>query len=96
MRVANICAGLAAAVWFAVALNGRDGMDRVVAQKVLGYPNMGQIDLYLVWPFLVLAAILALAWACNTFGRWFAALGSLSVVTIVSVLPYCVIARGGV
>jgi hypothetical protein len=48
MRVANICAGLAAAVWFAVALNGRDGMDRVVAQKVLGYPNMGQIDLYLV------------------------------------------------
>lgn len=71
-------------------------MSWVVAQHVPGYPNMGQIDLYLVWPFLVLATILTFAWVCNIFQRWSWALGSLSIVALAAVLPYCAIAGGGV
>ena len=96
MRAANVIAGVATAVWFILALDGRSGVRSVVTQHVLGYPNSGQIDLYLVWPFLVLAILLICAWVCNAFRRWSWALGSLSTFALVAVLPYCAIARGGV
>jgi hypothetical protein len=75
MRAANITAGLAIVLWFALALLGRGLLNGVVAQQVPGYPNMGQINLYIVWPLFVVTALLASAWLCNAFRRWPLALG---------------------
>ena len=96
MRAANLLAGLAIAIWFALALSGHGGVDHVVAQRVSGYPNMGQVDLYLFWPLLVVTGLLFCAWVCNALNRGAAILVLLSGASIIALLPYLVIWGGGV
>ena len=95
-RAANVLAGLATAIWFALALSGHGGVDGIVAQRVSGFPNMGQVDLYLFWPLLVVTGLLFCAWVCNAFNRGAAILMLLSGVSIVALLPYLAIWGGGV
>ena len=96
MRGANITAGVAIAIWFALALLGRDGLNGVVEQHAPGYPNMGQINLYIVWPLLVVVALLTCAWVCNAFRRWPWALGLLAGASLIVVLPYLAVWGGGI
>lgn len=96
MRTANILAGIAALGWFAMLWLGRDLVGGVVAQKVIGGPNVEQIDYGIVWPALVLVALLASAWTSNALRRWFGPLAVLSGVALVALLPYLAFAGGGV
>jgi hypothetical protein len=96
MRAANITAGVAIVLWFALALLGRDGLNGVVAQQAPGYPNMGQINLYIVWPLFVVTALLACAWFCNAFRRWPPVLGIASGASLLAILPYLMVWGGGV
>ena len=96
MKAANITAGVAVALWFGLALLGRDLVNGVVAQDVPGYPNMGQINLYVIWPLFVVAAILAVAWLCNAFRRGTMILGIASALSLTAILPYLLIWGGGV
>ena len=84
------------AVWFALALVGRDLVAGVVGQRALGYPNMGQIDLLIAWPLFVVSAVLAGAWICNAFRKWAWALGLLSAASLLVLLPYLLAYGGGV
>ncbi|BBE34320.1 hypothetical protein SmB9_19780 [Sphingosinicella microcystinivorans] len=95
MRAANIIAGVAISLWFALALLGRDGLRGVVAQQVAGYPNIGQINLYIVWPLFVAIMLLACAWLCNAFLRRPWVLGSVSGVSLFAILPYMAVWGGG-
>ena len=96
MRAANITAGVAAALWFALALVGRNLVNGVVGQGAPGYPNMAQIDFLLAWPLFVVAAVITCAWICNAFHRWAWALGAVSGVSLVALLPYLLVYGGGV
>jgi hypothetical protein len=95
MRAANITAGVAVAIWFALALAGRGLLSGVVGQGALGYPNMGQIDFLLAWPLFIVSAILASAWICNSFGRWAWALGLVSAASLAALFPYLFVYGGG-
>lgn len=96
MRAANITAGVAIGLWFALALLGRNGLNGVVAQQVAGYPNMGQINLYIVWPLFVVVILLACAWLCNAFLRRPWVLGLVSGASLLAILPYVAVWGGGV
>jgi len=96
MRAANITASVTVAIWFALALVGRDLLNGVVGQGALGYPNMGQINFLLAWPLFVVVAVLVCAWICNAFRRWSWALGLLSAFSLAALLPYLMVYGGGV
>jgi hypothetical protein len=96
MRAANITAGVAVAVWLALALVGRDLVAGVVGQRALGYPNMGQIDFLIIWPLSLVSALLACAWICNAFRKGGWALGLLSAISLLALLPYLLVYGGGV
>jgi hypothetical protein len=96
MRAANITAGVAVTLWFALALAGRDLINGTVRQAVPGYPNMGQIDFGLAWPLFIVVAVLVCAWICNAFRRWPWALGLVSALALAALLPYLVVYGGGV
>ena len=96
MRAANITAGVAVALWFALALVGRDLLNGVVGQVAVGYPNMGQIDFLLAWPLFVVIAIITCAWICNAFHRWAWALGLMSALSLAALLPYLLVYGGGI
>ncbi len=93
---ANISAGVAIVLWFALALLGRSGLYGIVAQQAPGYPNMGQINLYVVWPLFVVTLILGCAWLCNSLRRWAWLLGVASAVSLFAILPYLMVWGGGV
>lgn len=96
MRTSNIMTGLAIAVWFALALVGVHAVDGIVVQGVRGYPNMGQINGYIVWPFLVAIALFSCAWLCNLWRRGGSALALFSGVSLAAALPYLAIGGGGI
>jgi hypothetical protein len=79
-----------------LALLGRALLKGVIAQQAPGYPNMGQINLYVVWPLFVFAALLAGAWFCNSLRRWPALLGAASGVSILAIPLYLMFWGGGV
>jgi hypothetical protein len=96
VRGANILAGIAVLIWSGLALIGRDLVSGVVAQKAVGYPNTGQIDFLMVWPAVVVVALLLAAWTCNGLRRWAVAFSLLSGIALVAVLPYLFVYGGGV
>jgi hypothetical protein len=96
VKAANITIGIASCLWFALALLGRDGLNGVVAQRATGYPNMGQINLYVVWPLFVVIGLLACAWLCNIFPRLRPVLVIASGISLIVILPYCLVWGGGV
>ena len=93
MRAANITAIVTAALWFALALVGRDLLSGVVGRA---NPSIGQIDFLLAWPLFVVVAVIACAWICNAFQRWAWALGLLSGLSLAALIPYLLVYGGGV
>ena len=96
MRAANILTGIAVALWFGALVVGRALVGGAIAQGVGGLPNAGQIDLYLIGPALVVAALLVFAWVTNGLCRWFTPLALLSTASIVALVPYLMVFGGGV
>lgn len=96
MRAGNITAGIAVAIWFALALGGHGVLHKVVGRAALGYPNMAQIDFVLAWPLFMVIAVLTCAWICNAFRRWAWALGLLSGLSLAALLPYLLVYVRGV
>jgi len=96
MRAANITTGIAATLWLCLALVGRQLIIGVVAQRFPGAPNIGQIDFYALWPWLVVTGLFGCAWLCNGLRRWPALLGSVAGVALTALLPYVVAIGGGI
>ncbi len=96
MRLANILTGLAGLLWFGLFLLGWDLIKGVVARGVLGYPNAGQIEFYVVWPALVVMALTTSAWVCNGTRRWPRLLLASTGVSLAALLPFMFFYTGGV
>ena len=96
MKTANIMASLAIALWFLLSLLGLSGLSGVAAQHVPGYPNMGQIKLYVAWPMCVKITVLLCAWFCNMFRGWPWLLIMMSSASLLAILPYMAVWGGGV
>jgi len=96
MKAANITAGVAVALWSLLTLIGISGLSGVAAQNVAGYPNMGQIKLYAIWPMFVVIGVLLCAWVCNATRRGPWVLTTTSAVSLGAILPYLAVWGGGV
>lgn len=95
VKGANLTAVTAIAFWSMLAFLGRAGLGGVVAQRAPGYPNLEQIDFYIVWPLLIIAGLMGLAWLCNAFGRWSNLLALISGASIAVLFPYLIYWSGG-
>jgi hypothetical protein len=96
MRIANILAGIAVLVWFGLFLAGRGLIERVAGQRVVGYPNAGQVETYLLWPAFVTMALLGTAWLCNGLRRWQLALALAACASLLGLVPFLLVYSGGV
>jgi hypothetical protein len=96
MRAGNILTFIAVLLWGGLALLGHELSKGVYAQRVLGYPSLGQFDWYVVFPFIMLTALLLSAWLCNTFRRWSWLLRLAGILALVVLIPYLFAYTGGV
>jgi hypothetical protein len=95
MRAANITIAIAVVLWFSLALMGRD-LAGGVASRMGGNVNINQFDYYVLWPAYVVAALLACAWACNTFRRWHWFLALTGGASLLALLPFMLFYTGGI
>lgn len=95
MRTANILTSLAVLLWLALLLLGRQLVAGIAAQKVAGFPNAGQINLYIVGPSLVVIALLTCALVCNALRRWPLIFGFVASAALLIFLPYFMVYGGG-
>ena|SRR5665213_177295 len=96
MRAANIVTGVAVLLWIGMFVAGRSLIEGVVAQHVLGYPNLGQIEYYFVFPAFVAMALLLCAWAFNILRRWPWVLALISAGSLLALLPFLFVYSSGV
>jgi len=96
MRGANITAAIAAMLWLLMLLGGHAGVGSVVGQHVLGYPNRGQIDYYIMVPCAVLLALGFTCWVCNALRRWPQFLVLAALASLLALCPYLLFYGGGV
>lgn len=96
MRTANITAGIAIALWLALAVLGRESMRGFLVDDVPDWPTLTSIDFSIVLPLSIAMALTAWAWFCNAVRRWALALGLASVACLAAILPYLMLAGGGV
>jgi hypothetical protein len=68
----------------------------IVGQRVAGYPNSGQINLYVVIPVSVVALLLLGIALANLSRRGAVLLGLGAGVSLVAILPYLMVFGGGV
>ena len=81
-------------VWGGLSWMGWAGVKGVQSQHVPGYPNLGQIQFYTVFPLVMLSVALVPA-ALLSQTKW-AIIGNIwSVVTLLAVLPYLFFYTGG-
>lgn len=93
VRVANITAAVAAILWFGCVLMGRytaSGM----AKSAGGNLSISQVDLYILLPLVILAALLLCAWVCNFCRNFYSLLGLTAGASIVY-LPFFIALYGG-
>lgn len=96
MRAANILTGIAVIVWFGLFLTGRGLIERVASQHVVGYPNFGQVETYVLWPAFVTMALLAVAWLCNGLRRWRWPLALAACASLLGLAPFLLVYSGGI
>jgi len=94
MRAANITAVVAILAWLGLAFIGM-GLVAGVAERV-GSADFEQVKFYIECPFFVTVVLLVGAWACNALRRWPWALGLLSAISLVALIPYLLVYTGGV
>jgi hypothetical protein len=96
MRIANIVASLAVGLWLGFILVGRGLIEGVITQHIVGYPNIGQLETYILWPTLVTIVVLITAWLCNGLRRWPWLLTSVASASLILLIPYLFVYSGGV
>jgi hypothetical protein len=96
MRAANILAGIAIAIWLALAFAGRGLVYGVIEQHAAGYPNRAQFEYYFAIPVGVVIALLLCAWLCNAFRRSPWLLMVTSAISILALGPYLLPYSGGI
>ena len=82
-------------IWLYFLISGIDGYNYIAAQRVHLFPNSGQAIIYIVVPAAMSfgsAFGILLAWK----NRYTLTLLYLSMLSIVAVMPYILVARGGV
>ena len=95
MRSANVTTAIAVLLWFGLFLTGH-GLAAGVASRMGGRVNIGQFDYYVVWPASIVAGLLACAWVCNVFHRWYGLLTLSASVALFALLPFLLGYTGGV
>ena len=96
MRAANITTGIAIFLWLCMFLIGRDLAYGVYSHGVGVFPSARQIDYYVVFPLGIAAFLASVGWISNTFRRWPALQLSISMLSIIILLPYLLVYTGGV
>jgi hypothetical protein len=94
MRKANVMAGAVAGLWFAAFVINRSAWSAATDTFEVVDLGPGEVDLQLLLPLLAVAAILLVAWICNTYRRWDNQLAFLSVVLGLALIPYAVASVG--
>jgi hypothetical protein len=75
---------------------GLSAVQTIVPQHVPGYPNTSQVIWYIGLPFGILAALVASSFLCNASRAPPWVLGSVSAVSLIAVLPWLMVAGGGI
>jgi len=96
MRMANILCGIAILIWFGLLLTGRGLVESVATQNVRGYPNVGQIETYVLLPALITIALLLIAWLCNGLHRWAWVLILAACLSLAILFPFLLSYSGGI
>ena len=95
MRAANVTTAVAALLWSGLWLAGSHLVGGV-ALRTGGGVNIGQFDYYVVWPASAVVGLLACAWACNAFRRWFGLQTLTASLALFALLPFLMFYGGGV
>ena len=96
MTVINSIAAMALSLWGLFVLAGVSAYRSIVSQNVAGYPNAGQIKLYLVLPIAVFLLLLLGVVIANKYQRAAPVLLILSAASVFGLLPYLMVWSGGV
>ena len=81
MKRISKTAFIAIVIWLLLLYTGFQGIERVVAQHVQGYPSAGQIRIYVLFPAIVAVAV--------TFGV-------VQVFSLLMMFPFLLLYTGGV
>ena len=94
----KVLLGLNLIFWALLAVSGISGYIGIVNQQVPDFPNSSQALLYVIIPLgIVIATVLALVILKVSGHMWVrATLVSWLTLTLIGVLPYIIISRGGV
>ena len=82
-------------IWVAFTWHGFQLVDGVAAQNVPGFPNNGQVTLYICVPLLMAASALCM-YGLFRFTQLKRTALVLQAVLLISVLPFLLIYTGGV
>ena len=96
MKAANISTAIVVLLWLGVAISGRNNLKPFLADGTADWPAMTSIDSVILFPILMAASLLALAWACNASARQPFLLLAASFAWFIAMLPYLAITGGGV
>jgi hypothetical protein len=96
MTAANVLASLALLFWALMSLAGVSAYRSIVGQHVPGYPNSGQINLYVTVPIVTLVVLLTAVVIANRLGRGAIPLAVLSGASLFVVPMYLAVWSGGV
>ena len=85
-------------IWIYLSIGGIAGYVSISDQNVQGYPNFGQLTLYIIFPVVLFLTSLCLIFLHrkieNTWLLYVA--GFISVAFLLAVFPYLLVSRGGV
>ena len=85
-----------ALVWTLLLIVGVNGYISIVHQRVAGFPNGGQTVLYMGIPGFAVGISVALVVLSYKYERFRFYSSVLSAVLLIGVLPYLIMAAGGV
>ena len=95
MKGMHVLTGLNILIWGGLIFLGYNLIDGVVAQKVVGYPNFGQITYYLYAP-IVMVAVAVVTYLFSRLGRFIGLLLAIQTVVLLAFFPYILAYTGGV
>jgi len=96
MTAANVLAAIALSFWGLASLVGVLAYQSIVGQHVPGYPNSGQVNLYLTIPIFVFCLLLAAIFFVNKKGRGAVLLAMASSMSLFVVPMYLAVWSGGI
>lgn len=96
MMLANSLAAIALGLWGLLTVAGVTAYQSIVDQNVVGYPNPGQTNLYLVTPVTVVCILLIITVVFNRKPRGAIPLAIGAVSSLLPLAYYLMLWSGGV